>query len=466
MEVKHNLNISVLIKTSFLLALISNLHAIRPRAPARTRSPFVTVWNAPTELCMRKFRVPIDVRFFDAVGSTLPTATAQDITIFYTNRLGYYPYIDPITGNNYNGGIPQMTNMDQHLKKAKEDILHYIPSATQTGLAVIDWEDWRPIWIRNWASKKIYRKQSIDYVQQKDLTLSLHNAESVATLEFESSAKRLMLNTLKLGKQLRPNYLWGFYLFPNCQNYDYKQNPHHYTGSCPDIEVLRNDKLRWMWKESTALFPNIYLEKTLMSSHRAALFARHRIQEAKRLSSLSKMGISLPIYAYSRPVFTDYPEEYLTELDLVNTIGESAALGATGFVMWGDVNLTRSMNSCTSLNTFIINILNPYVINVSLSAKLCSAVLCQNNGVCIRKAWNTSTYLHLNQTNIAIEQYKGTYNVRGTPSLEDLKYYSENFKCHCYAGHKCKELPDIYAIAQMHICITQNICIHIENVSL
>ena len=28
--------------------------------------------------------------------------------------------------------------------------------------------------------------------------------------------------------------------------------------------------------------------------------------------------------------------------DLVHTIGESAALGAAGFVIWGDLNLTSS----------------------------------------------------------------------------------------------------------------------------
>ncbi|XP_075062067.1 hyaluronidase-5-like [Mixophyes fleayi] len=463
MEGKLNFQISVLIKAWFLLALLtSSCYAIKHRAPAGVHSPFVSVWNAPTELCMKRFKVPIDVHFFDTVGSTMATTTGQNITIFYSNRLGYYPYINPTSGVSYNGGIPQMTNMEQHFKKAKEDILHYLPSAAQRGLAVIDWEEWRPIWIRNWASKEIYKKQSIDFALQKDLTLDPHKAYSVARIEFETSARRLMLNTLRLGKQLRPNYLWGFYLFPNCHNYDYKKSPHNYTGRCADIEEERNDQLRWLWKESTALFPNIYLDWELRSSRLAAIFTRHSIREAKRLSELSKTGLSLPIYVYTRPVFSDHPEEYLTEVDLVNTIGESAALGVTGFVVWGGVNLTRNMDTCMNLNTFIINILNPYIINVSLSAKLCSTVLCQNNGVCTRKAWNTSTYLHLNQRNIAIKQYKGTYKVKGNPSSEDLKYYSEHFKCHCYAGQKCKEFPDIQEFVPKKVCITQNICINLK----
>ncbi|KAG9489387.1 hypothetical protein GDO78_005396, partial [Eleutherodactylus coqui] len=422
-------------------------------------SPFAAIWNAPTELCMRKFRIPIDVSLFETVGSTLPSATSQNITLFYTDRLGYYPYINSATGISYNGGIPQMTNMEQHLKKAREDILHYISSTTQKGLAIIDWEDWRPTWIRNWASKTIYKTHSIDYARQQDLTLDQRSVESTARLQFESAAKQIMLNTLRLGKQLRPNYLWGFYLFPNCQNYDYKQNPHIYTGHCPDIEMLRNDKLRWLWKESTALFPNMYLETALKSSQLGALYTRHRVQEAKRLSRFSKTSHSIPIYMYSRPVFTDQPEKYLTLPDLVNTIGESAALGVHGFIVWGSVNLTRSMNMCNGLNSFIINTLNPYLINVSLSAKLCSAVLCQNNGVCTRKEWNQNTYLHLNEANIAIARYKSTYKISGSPSLEDLKYYTENFRCHCYAGHKCKRPSDPLKIEPMDVCMSQNICI-------
>ncbi|XP_077118941.1 hyaluronidase PH-20-like [Ranitomeya variabilis] len=454
--------ISILLKTLFLLTLRTSCQLVKQRASAGMYSPFVAIWNAPTELCMRKYRIPIDVSLFEPVGSTLPTATSQNITLFYTDRLGYYPYIDPATGISYNGGIPQISNMAQHLKKAEEDIRYYISSASQKGLAVIDWEDWRPTWIRNWASKTIYKKHSIDFAQQIDLTLDHAKVESTARLQFESAAKSFILNTLRLGKQLRPNQLWGFYLFPNCYNYDYKQNPHQYTGRCPDIEMIRNDKLWWLWKESTALFPNMYLETALMSSHLGALYTRHRIQEARRLSTHSNKLHPLPIYMYSRPVFTDHAEKYLTLPDLVNTIGESAALGTNGFIVWGSVNLTRSMNTCMKLNSFIINTLNPYIINVSLSAKLCSAVLCQNNGVCARKDWNTNTYLHLNITNITIERYKNSYKVSGSPSLEDLKYYTDKFICHCYAGYQCKEPLERLKIKSMNVCMAQNICVKLN----
>ncbi|KAM4748898.1 hyaluronidase-5-like [Rhinophrynus dorsalis] len=387
-----------------LLNLIASCHSITITGSSQQKSTFTSIWNAPTELCKKNFDVEVDVSIFQIVGSTIKSATNQKITLFYNDRLGYYPSINEITGESINGGIPQMTNMDLHLKKAEEDILYYIPSVKQSGLAVIDWEDWRPIWMRNWASKVIYKTKSIDFAKQQDQTLTEQEATKIAKKQFEDSAQNLMLKTIKLGKFLRPNYLWGFYLYPNCHNTDYKENL-NYTGKCPKIEIFRNDELHWLWKESTALFINIYLETELKSSNNAALYCRDQIQEAFRVSSFS--NYSLPIYVYTRPVFTDHPDEFLSQIDLINTIGESAALGVDGFIMWGDIrNMTGSKEACTDLNNYILNILNPYIINITLASKLCSLALCQNKGVCRRKQWNTNSYLHLNANNMVIEKSK------------------------------------------------------------
>ncbi|XP_075455996.1 hyaluronidase PH-20 [Ascaphus truei] len=445
----------------FLFAsLISSCQSVDVGTVPLGQSSFLSIWNAPTELCMKKHKVNVDLRFFQIVSSTLKSTSDQELTLFYSDRLGYYPFMDEFTGKSHNGGIPQMTDMNQHLKKAREDILYYIPSATQPGLAVIDWEYWRPSWIRNWASKDIYRKQSIELVQQKDLTLTENQARSLARAQFEYAAKNLILKTLKLCKSLRPQRLWGLYLFPNCQNFDYKVNPQNYTGRCPDVEIERNDKLQWLWKESTALYPNIYLDTALKYSQNAALFSRNRIQEAIRLSTLSNKISSMPIYVYTRPVFTDRYEEYLSKNDLIGTIGETAALGVSGFVMWGDLNFTLSTKTCNTLNTYLKNILNPYVINVTLAAKLCSTVLCQNNGVCARKQWNSNDYLHLNEKNMVIQLKDGKYTVTGQPTIQDLNQFLEKFTCRCYEGRNCILPSDLQNIGLVNVCISQNICIN------
>ena len=46
-----------------------------------------------------------------------------------------------------------------------------------------------------------------------------------AKKDFENAARRMMEATLKLGKELRPKGLWGFYGFPDCygkQEWDYQ----------------------------------------------------------------------------------------------------------------------------------------------------------------------------------------------------------------------------------------------------
>ncbi|KAM6302367.1 hyaluronidase PH-20-like [Podargus strigoides] len=452
----------------FATLLISCCSSLNIRArPLVSNSPFLSIWNAPTELCTERTGVQLDMNFFSFIGSTLKTSTGQNITLFYPDRLGYYPYINEVTGEVFNGGLPQLSLLENHLKKAKEDIQFYIPSDEQSGFAVIDWENWRPVWIRNWGSKDIYRQESIELVQQRDLSLSEAEARTIAKIEFEAAAKLLMLESLKLGIEMKPNRLWGYYLFPDCYNYDYKQNPHNYTGTCLDIEIERNNELNWLWEESTALYPSVYLETALRSSRNAQLFVRNRVQEAIRISYVSNSTHPLPVFVYTRPVFTDVYEEYLSQDDLVNTIGESAALGASGIVIWGDMNLTQNKNTCRTLDNYLRRTLTPYLINVTMAARICSQVLCQDSGACARKKWNSSDYLHLNPENIVIQMTKdGKYTLQGQPTLQDLQTFIEKFDCHCYAGHRCEPRVDINDIHYLHACISEDICIHISSNSL
>ncbi|XP_074681582.1 hyaluronidase PH-20 [Strix aluco] len=456
---------SSMVFATLLVSCCSSLN-IRAR-PLVSNSPFLSIWNAPTELCTERTGVQLDMKFFSLIGSTLKTSIGQNITLFYPDRLGYYPYKNEVTGEAFNGGLPQLSLLENHLKKAKEDIQFYIPSDEQFGLAVIDWENWRPVWIRNWGSKDIYRQESIELVQQRDLSLSEAEARPIAKMEFEAAAKSIMLESLKLGIEMKPNRLWGYYLYPDCYNYDYKQNPHNYTGTCLDIEIERNNELNWLWEKSTALYPSVYLETALRSSRNAQLFVRNRVQEAIRISYVSNSTHPLPVFVYTRPVFTDVYEEYLSQDDLVNTIGESAALGASGIVIWGDMNLTQNKNTCRALDNYLRKTLTPYLINVTMAARICSQVLCQDSGACARKKWNSSDYLHLNPENIVIQMTKdGKYTLQGQPAFQDLQTFIEKFDCHCYEGHSCEPRADINDIHYLHVCISEDICIQISSNSL
>ncbi|MBN3316769.1 HYALP Hyaluronidase, partial [Atractosteus spatula] len=398
---------------------------------------FVSVWNAPSVHCSEKHNISLDLRQFSVISFPMANMIDQPLTIFYNLRLGLYPFIDEENEEQFNGGIPQEASLQKHLEQAKEDIKFYISSEMVKGLAVIDWENWRPTWMRNWGKKIFYRKLSLARKREANPFFSLKDIKKMAKAEFEKAAKNFMKETLKLGKELRPNLLWGFYLFPECYNHRNILNE-HYDGQCPVREKAYNDELHWLWEESTALYPSIYFFQQLKDSKKAALFVRYRVLEAMRVAKLSKQPDPIPVYVYHRPKFVGRTQEFLTEFDLVNTIGEAAALGSAGVIAWGDMNVTESKNSCLMLKHYLEKKLNPYIVNVSTAAKFCSTVLCNDNGRCVRKKWNTSDYLHLDPRRFTIKKsITGALSVEGKLSREDINFFEAKFTCLCYTGKSC-----------------------------
>ncbi|XP_069853398.1 hyaluronidase PH-20 [Dipodomys merriami] len=425
-------------------------------APIIPDKPLIWAWNVPTQPCATKFKEPIDMSLFSLIGNPMKSATGQDVTLFYVDRLGYYPYIDHNNKEIY-GGIPQLGSLQEHLTKAREDILHYIPT-DKLGLAVIDWEEWRPTWDRNWKPKDIYRNKSIELVQQRNVDLTLKEATQIAKEEFEMMGKSFMLDTLKLGKSVRPQQLWGYYLFPDCYNHNYRRVD--YNGHCPEIEKKRNDALGWLWEESTALYPSIYLHSDLGSSHKAAVFTRNRIQESIKVSRVRDVKHPLPFFVYIRLVYTDKTTIFLNEEDLMHTVGETVALGASGIIVWGTLAWAQTVKSCLTLRSYMESTVTPYFINVTLASKMCSQALCQDQGVCTRKYWDTDNYLHLNPASFTIESPQpGQYIVNGKPTLNDLQDFSNNFKCSCFPNMSCKERDDLENIETINVCATEDVCI-------
>lgn len=164
-----------------------------------------------------------------------------------------------------------------------------------------------------------------------------------------------------------------------------------------------------------------------------------------------------------------------SQADLEHTIGESAALGAAGVVLWGDMSYSRSavstaaccpatgwdrlrkqlgsgassgeegrlrgpqaapqgwssrqpplllQESCASLRRYLVSTLGPYVANVTAAARACSLQQCHGHGRCVRRQpRDLGSLLHL----------------ATSPWLP--------FRCHCYrgwAGQDCaqREWPD------------------------
>lgn len=238
-----------------------------------------------------------------------------NITIFYYDQLGLYPFYlnSTVPPTAVNGGCPQNTSLTEHLDKMREDIDITMPSGSFSGLSVIDWENWRPLWIRNWDKKNIYRNMSLHLVRQRNPGLSEDKVEMKARWEFETAAKDLMSETLRLARSLRPSGWWGYYLFPECYNYHYLDDFESFSGHCPPLEVQRNNELKWLWEQSKALYPSIYMEEVLRSSMQGKKFVWAKVGEALRVAELPSCQHSLPVFVYARPFYT-YTLKELTQV--------------------------------------------------------------------------------------------------------------------------------------------------------
>ncbi|XP_010222199.1 PREDICTED: hyaluronidase-4-like, partial [Tinamus guttatus] len=344
--------------------------ALPPIVPDR---PFLVAWNAPSTRCLSAYHVPLDLDAFGILVNRREAFTGGNITIFYYDQLGLYPYYQnsSVPPTAVNGGCPQNASLQDHLGKMVKDILRTMPSESFAGLAVIDWENWRPLWIRNWDKKNIYRSMSAQLVRRGNPGWSDEQVDLRAKWEFEKAAVNFMSETLKLARALRPRGWWGYYLFPDCYKYHYWDDFGGYTGHCPPLEVQRNDKLLWLWEQSRALYPSIYMEEVLRDSPQGRRFVGAKLREALRVAELPSAPHSLPVFAYARPFYT-YTLKELSQAPM----GQAAAAGAHGVVLWGDVEYSRNRSNCQKIRNYLLGALGPYIVNVTLAAPLCSPQLC------------------------------------------------------------------------------------------
>nr|XP_033782519.1 hyaluronidase-1-like [Geotrypetes seraphini] len=410
-------------------------YGLKPSLPSFLPDhPFVVVWNAPTIRCESEYKIPLNLDAFSIVHNTQEEFIGGNITIFYHFQLGLYPYYK----NNmpHNGGCPQNISLQEHLEKVVKDLIGMMPR-NFTGLAVIDWEEWRPLWIRNWSKKDIYRQKSEVLVRKKHPCWSVDYVRVKAQQEFETAAHDFMSRTIQLAQIKRPDGKWGYYLFPECYNNDYRNHFETFTGHCPKIEIERNNQLQWLWEESNALYPSIYMEEILESSNQGKNFVKAKLLEAMRVARLPSSEHFLPVYAYAKPYYS-YSLKPLTLVDLMHTIGQTAALGAQGVVLWGGLEYARNRSMCQMLQNYLKTTLGPYIINVTMAAKLCGQLICNNHGRCLRKNSDLDTYLHLNSDSLKIQvedidRYSYT-SVNGSMSQTEKEKMKEEFTCHCYEG--------------------------------
>ncbi|XP_021565792.1 hyaluronidase-1 isoform X2 [Carlito syrichta] len=371
------------------------------RDPLAPNQPFITVWNANTQWCLERHGVDVDVSVFNVVVNPGQTFRGPDMTIFYSSQLGTYPYYTP-AGDPVFGGLPQNASLGAHLARTFQDILAAMPAPDFSGLVVIDWEAWRPRWAFNWDTKDIYRQRSRALVQAQHPDWPAPWVEAAAQDQFQRAARAWMAGTLQLGRALRPRGLWGFYGFPNCYNYDFLSP--NYTGQCtPDIRA-QNDKLGWLWDQSRALYPSIYVPAALEHTGKAWMYVRHRVGEAFRVAAAAR-DPNLLVLPYAQ-IFYDMTDHFLP------------------------------LESCQAIKEYVDTALGPFILNMTSGALLCSQALCSGHGRCVRRSSHPEALLILNPASFSIQLTPGggPLTLKGALSPEDRVQMAVEFKCRCYPG--------------------------------
>lgn len=76
----------------------------------------------------------------------------------------------PALGNNLerrNGGVPQEGDLGRHLHEYKIAVDDLIPDVNNNGLAIIDFESWRPIYRQNFGSLAPYKDLSLQIERER-----------------------------------------------------------------------------------------------------------------------------------------------------------------------------------------------------------------------------------------------------------------------------------------------------------
>lgn len=74
---------------------------------SETRPAFVATWNAPSDVCSKKYKIDFELKSFRIAENENASFRGKDVVLFYEPLPGLYPkYLS--NGTALNGGIPQV----------------------------------------------------------------------------------------------------------------------------------------------------------------------------------------------------------------------------------------------------------------------------------------------------------------------------------------------------------------------
>lgn len=301
-------------------------------------------WNIPSFMC-RKHKIAFNdtVTSFGIRQNKFDNFQGNIISIMYD------PGMFPALGSNLerrNGGVPQEGDLVRHLQEYKIAVDDLIPDVNNNGLAIIDFESWRPIFRQNFGSLAPYKDLSFQIERDRHPFWTKSRQQQEAENRFEVAGQRFVEETILLSKKLRPNALWGYYAFPYCFNKN--------QNECPKEVRDENDRMGWIFRNSDLILPSVYLEEQKMKNNERQRMVKARIQEAKRFAKL----YNKKTYVYIRYVYID-TKKLVSEADLIMVFQTAQNLKADGVILWGSSKDLSSRKQCQKLQTYLDTKMGP-----------------------------------------------------------------------------------------------------------
>ncbi|KYM96002.1 Hyaluronidase, partial [Cyphomyrmex costatus] len=319
---------------------------------------FDVYWNVPSFMCKQYNVIFNNLENYGIHQNKMDEFRGEKIAILYDP--GMFPaLLSDKSGGTIkirNGGVPQEGDLKKHLEIFQKHLIKQIPDGSFSGIGVIDFESWRPIFRQNWASLEPYKTLSVRLERKRHPFWSDSAVKKEAKRRFEKYARIFMEETLNMAKKLRPKAKWGYYGYPHCFN----QTPGQPTAHCNRQAMVENDEMSWLFTLENVHLPSVYLRQEIRGEDRMG-FVKGRVSEALRMAGkIPRKQLVLP-YCWFK--YQDNRDHFLSETqkDTENTFNTIANLGANGLIIWGSSEDTNTEQKCKDLLQYVTKILGPAI---------------------------------------------------------------------------------------------------------
>ncbi|CAH4032249.1 unnamed protein product [Pieris brassicae] len=406
----------ILVRYGVLCEDDSNYYVIEVPDPLKDyQKSFKVYWNVPTMQCKSK-KIPFDGLYekYGIIQNKDDDFLGESVAILYDP--GKFPALfETDSSGKYverNGGVPQEGNIEEHVDAFKDTVSKRIPDPDFNGIAIIDFESWRPVFRQNFGVLSVYKDISYKKEYDKHWWWPESWVTSEAKYRFESSAREFMQATISIAKQMRPKARWGYYGFPYCFNMAAK----NMAEDCPHNVKEENNQIYWLWAESTGLYPSIYSSQSLSSSELVSLI-RGRIREASRLQVKGT-----PILPYFWYRYRD--GGFLRERDLSRALETIYNSEASGIIIWGSSSDVNTVEKCTKLKDYIRETFGPYVSKYTKNKRKVQ----NDEEFTWKPAIEENSFFPLrpNTENILTEESQSESNITEETQVLDKEYFINN----------------------------------------